>query len=74
MTTPSPEVVHTLSADHVDAIVAALRPHRRMLSPTGSGVRCECGHQYRDTEAWGRHLATLTAHALDLNTSPHPQP
>jgi hypothetical protein len=45
----------------VDAIARALQHHRRMLAPTGQGVACECGRHYRDTHAWGRHLAELAA-------------
>ena len=51
------------SAD-IEAITAAIRHHARMLSPTGSGVRCECGAQYPHIEAWRRHLAHLARQAL----------
>jgi len=48
----------------VEAIADALRHHRRALSPTGQGVQCDCGQHYRDTHAWGRHLAELAAAAI----------
>ena len=48
----------------IEAITAAIRHHARLLSPTGSGVRCECGEQYPHIEAWRRHLAHLARQAL----------
>jgi len=58
-----------MSADPgtVTLIARALKHHRRLISQTGAGVRCECGKHYANPHTWRHHLARVATQALKAN-------